>query len=343
MTISPRPNWRLALGLPLLVFIICTFIVFSPLFALNTSRISTAVALDLTVTAPLLYFLVIRKTAVPKMTVIRVFVLGLLAAGLLVGRRHPLLHGIRTWISPVVEAVVIGAVIWKFRQARRQAKIGQLDFLTQVRNIMTAVTGNARVGDIMGSEIAVFYYAFVSSRAKDGFSYTKVSGAIPVLIVFLMAMVAEGIGLHFLIARWNPLIAWIFSGLSVYTMLQLYAHMRAMKARPIRVEDGVLYLRNGLAADVCVRITDIEEITVTTRTVRGEAALKLALFGALEGHTMRIKLRQPVTVVRMFGIRRQAEVLLFAVDKPAELLEVIGSGPIPGAVPAPNAPQQPSL
>ena len=113
--------------------------------------------------------------------------------------------------------------------------------------------------------------------------------------------------------------AWILTGLSAYTMLQLYAHMRAIKARPIGVKDGMLYLRNGLAADVCIDIDNIEEITLTTRTVRGEEALKLALFGALEGHSMRIRLRQPVTVVRMFGVRRRASVLLFAVDEPEAL------------------------
>jgi hypothetical protein len=328
MTTSSRPNWSLALGLPLLVFIACTIIVFSPLFALNTSRLSTAVALDLTVTAPLLYFLAIRRTSVSKMTVIRVFMLGVLIAGIPLSRRNPLLHGIKTWVSPVVESVVIGAVIWKFRQARRRVKVGQPDFLSQARSIMTVVIGNARVGDIIGSEIAVFYYAFAAKRAKGGFSYTKASGAIPVLIVFLMAMVAEGIGLHFLIVRWSPLTAWIFSGLSTYTMLQLYAHMRAMKARPIRVEDGMLYLRNGLAADVSVCIANIEEITLTRRTLPKENSLKLALFGALEGHTMRIKLRQPVMVVRMFGIRRQASVLLVAVDKAEELLTCISLAPI---------------
>jgi hypothetical protein len=43
----------------------------------------------------------------------------------------------------------------------------------------------------------------------------------------------------------------------------------------------------------------------------------------LESHNTRIKLRQPVTVVRMFGIRRQADVLLFAVDAPQVLIETL--------------------
>ena len=334
MTTSSRPNWSLALGLPLMVMLICSLIVYSPFFAAHSMRLSAAVILDLTVTAPLLYFLAIRRTAVSKMTVIRVFVVGVLAAGLLLGGRSPLLHGIKTWISPVVEAAVVIMVIWKIRVSRRSA--GGVDMLTRLRTVMAGVLGNERAGDVLGSELAVFYYAVAGRRKKAlvgsgankepgdvQFSYARASGAEPVLGVFLMAMLAEGIGLHFLMARWSVMTAWILTGLSAYTILQLYAHMRAMKARLIEVKEGRLYLRNGLAADVCVRINDIEEITLTTRTVSGEEALKLALFGALEGHTVRIRLRQPVTVVRMFGIRRRASVLLFAVDEPEALKEAI--------------------
>jgi len=323
MTVSPRPNWPLALGLPLLVMVACTLIVFSPLFLQHEQRLSTAITLDLTLTAPLLYFLAIRKSLVPKATVIRVFLLGVLTAGLLLGNHSPLLHGIKTWISPVIETLVIIALALKFHKARKTVQ--ELDFLSKCRSIVTNLTGSKRAGDILGSEFAVFYYAFspAGKHPDNTFSYSRSSGAVPVLGVFLLCMLAEGIGLHLLIAHWGPTTAWVFTGLSAYTMLQIFAHIRAMKARPIQIVGDLLYLRNGLAADTCIRIADIEEINLTSRTSPKEKALKLALLGALENHTVRIKLRQPVTVIRMFGIRRETSVLLFAVDKPKELLEKI--------------------
>ena len=322
MTVSPRPNWTLAIGLPLLVMVACILIVFSPMFLLHEQRLSTAITLDLTLTAPLLYFLAIRKSHVPKATVIRVFLLGVLIAGLL-NHRSPLLHSIKTWLSPILESLVIIALALKFHKARKNAH--DLDFLSRSRSIVANLTGSKRAGDIMGSEFAVLYYAFAPARKhpENTFSYSRSSGAIPVLGVFLLCMLAEGIGLHFLIAHWAPTTAWVFTGLSAYTMLQVFAHMRAMNARPIQIVGDLLYLRNGLAADTCIPIADIEEINLTSRTSPKEKALKLALLGALENHTVRIKLRQPVTVIRMFGIRREASVLLFAVDKPKELLERI--------------------
>jgi hypothetical protein len=320
MTLSSRPNWTLAFGLPLLVLVACIFIVFSPLFLQHEQRLATAVTLDLTLTAPLLYFLAIRKSSIPKLTVIRVFLLGLLIAGLL-NHRSPLLHNIKTWIAPVVECLLIFTLVLKFHKARK--RVHDLDFLSRSRSIVANLTGSRRAGDIIGSEFAVFYYAFAPAgkHADNTFSYARSSGAIPVLGVFLLCMLAEGIGLHFLIAHWGPATAWIFTGLSAYTMLQVFAHMRAMHARPVQIVGDLLYLRNGLAADTCIRIADIEEISLTSRTSPKEKALKLALLGALENHTVRIKLLQPVTVIRMFGIRREASVLLFAVDKPKELLE----------------------
>ncbi|MDO6433846.1 hypothetical protein Q4E93_24785 [Flavitalea sp. BT771] len=322
MTVSPRPNWTLALGMPLLVVAACTMIVFSPLFLQHEEQLSIAVTLDLTLTAPLLYFFAIRKSSISKLTVIRVFLLGLLIAGLL-NHRSPLPHDIKTWISPVIECLLLLTLALRLHKARKN--VHELDFLSGTRSVVASLTGSTRVGDILGSEFAVFYYAFApAGKRRDGsFSYSRSSGAIPVLGVFLLCMLAEGIALHFLIAHWSPTTAWIFTGLSAYTMLQLFAHMRAMYARPIQIVGNLVYLRNGLAADACIRMADIEEINLTSRTSPKEKALKLALLGALENHTVRIKLRQPVTVVRMFGIRREASVILFAVDNPKELLERI--------------------
>jgi len=338
MTISARPNWTLALGLPLLVMTACTMLVFTPLFLHHEQRLSAAIVLDLTVTAPLLYFLAIRKTSISNVTTIRIFLLGVLLAGLLLGKQTPFLHFIKTWISPLVECWIIYIIARKFYQARKQNK-GETDFLTQARDTAARITGSQHLGNILGSEWATLYYALAPTPAlpAGAFSYARSTGAAPVTSAFLICMVAEGIGLHFLIARWSPLTAWILTGLSAYTMLQLFAHIRAMKARPIRVEEGRIFLRNGLVADVAIDLSNIEEITLTTRTSSKEKALKLALFGALESHAVRIKLRQPVTVTRLFGIRRQADVLLFAVDKPADLMAAID---VP---PAQNAPQPPSL
>ena len=326
MTYSKQPNWTLALGLPLLVALVCTVICFSPLFTLHPDRLSTGITLDLVLTAPLLYLWAIHKSTVSKMTVIRVFIVGLLVAGLLLhNRTHPLLTGIKTWISPMVEGWVLFLIGRKIYQARKKevVPVAGEDFLIRCRRVAGKVLGNEKLGGIITGEIGTFYYLVAGRRSKEGFSYAKASGAIPVLGAFILCMLAEGTGLHFLLAHWSTRLAWILTGLSAYTLLQLYAHMRAMHARPISVSGGFLHLRNGLAGEVSIPIAAIEELTTISRPIRGEKAVQLALFRVLESSNMRLKLRQPVTIIGMFGIRKPAEVILFAVDQPTALLAAV--------------------
>src|SRR5258708_20178995 len=106
-SIPNKPNWTLAIGLPVLVMIACTIIVFSPVFLLKPDALSTGITLDLTLTAPLLYFLVIRGSRVPKMTVVRVFIACILLAGLFLHNRpHSFLSLLQTSVHPLAQILL---------------------------------------------------------------------------------------------------------------------------------------------------------------------------------------------------------------------------------------------
>ena len=360
-----KPNWTLAIGLPLLVMIACTILVFSPAFLWNASWMSTGVTLDLTITAPLLYFLVIRRSQVPRMTVVRVFIAGLVLAGLLLHNKpHFFLSLLKTWVAPLAEGLVLFLITKKFYQARRAAAaLGEeVDFLSRCRMILTEVTGNEKLGYMMASEMAVLYYAFIPQKTRPvhtgpgidapspGYAFTshKTNGILLVLGVFLCCFFVETAGVHFLIGMWSKKLAWVLTALGVYTALQLYAHMRAIRSRPILVGDQFLQLRNGLAADVSVRIDNIEAIFFDGKTWKGgkttkspankatvgnpaglskeetpPLTMKLALLKGLENHNIQLRLKQPLLVNRFFGIRQKADILLFFVDRPEEFLTAV--------------------
>jgi len=355
-TLPNKPNWTLAIGLPLLVIIACTILVFSPLFLLNESRFSTAITLDLTLTAPLLYLLVIRGSRVPKMTVVRVFIAGLLLAGLLLHNKpHLLLSLLKTWVAPVGEGILLFIIAKKlYGASRRSVKApGEEtgDFLYRCRGILREVTGNEKVGAILAAEVAVLYYAFVPWKkvlAKDGaltggpavFTSYKTNGILLVLGVLLCCFFVETAGVHLLLGLWSKKLAWVLTMLGLYTALQLYAHMRAVKLRPILVGEQFLQLRNGLAGDAYVRIDNIEGIAfddkkgVRRTPVNGGAGeaqasekgtiINLALLKAFEKHNILVTLKQPVWVSRPFGIRQEATTILLYVDRPGEFLSAVG-------------------
>ncbi len=331
MTISTtnKPNWTLALGIPLLIFLSCFVITFSSEFKNNNGLISNAILIDLLFTAPLAYYIVIRKSYVSKLTVSRVFICGLVIAGLILNAHsNTSLQIIKTWISPLIEGMVIIFIGRKFYISNKKAKnnnINKIDFLLHCRSVMYEVTGSEKAGNIISSEIAVLYYAFIG-RKDTAIDYTstftsyKENGLPIVLGTILSIFLIETIGMHFLLSLWNQTIAWTLTGLGIYTCIQLYAHIKAIKARSITINTDSLEIHNGLAGDAYIEFGNIEKIEMSNKLPHNRYSIKIALIKGLEGHNMIVYLKNPIEVTKMFGMKRWTDTVLFFVDRPNDFL-----------------------
>jgi hypothetical protein len=326
-TIPNKPNWILAIALPLCVFSACFFITLSSAFKLNQELLSNAIVMDLLITAPLAYFFVIRKSAVSKLTVIRVFVIGLLIAPLILNAHsNTLLHLIKIWVSPIIEGTVVFVIGRKFYVANKKARqpgTNSVDFLLYCRLVMHQVIGNEKAGNIISSEIAVLYYAFIGRKNKaidykSKFTSYKENGIILVLGTFLSLFLIETTGTHLLLNLWNPTAAWTLTVLSSYTCIQLYAHIRAVKARPISLNAGSVGIHNGLAGDAIIEYNNIEKVELSNKIPVGREAIKIALIKGLENHNCVIYLKQPIQVTKIFGIKKTTDTVLFFVDRPKD-------------------------
>ena len=131
--------------------------------------------------------------------------------------------------------------------------------------------------------------------------------------------------MHFLIRIWSAKAAWILTILGFYTCMQLFAHIRAIKARPVIINDDVLQLRNGLAGDATVLINNIEKIELTNKMIPGVSAVKLGLTKTLEDHNIALYLKHPVHVTSFFGIQKKALVILFFAEQPAAFLNAVNN------------------
>jgi hypothetical protein len=331
MTTTHKPNWTLALGLPFCIFLACFFIARSAKFILNNEVLSNAILIDLLITAPLVYFIVIRKTTVPKITVIRVFIVGLLVATLMLNSHSNIfLHIIKTWVSPVIEGLIIFFIGRKFYNANKIAKINnnEVDFLIHCRSLMHQVIGNEKVGNIIASEISVFYYAFVSKKNtaidyKSTFTSYKENGLALVLCAILGLFLVETAAVHLVLNLWSKTIAWVLTGLSVYTCIQLFAHIRAIKARPIIVNKDAIEIHNGLAGDAYISFANIEKIECSNKLPQNRRGIKIALLKGLENHNTIVYLKSPIEVTKIFGIKKSTDTVLFFVDKPIHFLSAV--------------------
>ena len=327
-----KPNWTIALGIPFLIYITCLFITFSSTFTTKSELLSNGILADLLITAPLVYFLAIRKSTVSRYTVIRVFIAGILFAGfILQPDSSPGLHIIKKWISPLIEAFVIFVICKRFYIANKNAKAkntNKIDFLFHCRKVMWEIIGNEKVATIVSSEIAVFYYAFFSAKDRSAdykttFTSYKENGLPIVLAAILSIFLIETTGMHFLLILWNKTIAWVLTGLSLYTCIQLFGHIRAIKSRLTIINSGSFEVHNGLAGDALIHFDNIEKIELSAKKPTGRNSVKISLLQGLESHNITVFLKTPIHVTKIFGIKKQADVVLFFVDKPKEFINSV--------------------
>lgn len=333
MNITNKPNRALAIGSPALIIVASIILSFTAVYKSNPTLISNAILGDLVITAPLVYFLLTRKTSVSKLSVIRVMMIGLLVAGLILNDPSNIyIHFLKYWVSPILESLIIFFVGRKFYVANRLAKnSGDLnaDFLSYSRMVLFNVTGNRNAGNLLASEIAVFYYAFFGRKDRgindqSRFSSYKENGIILILYTILGLFLVEMAGMHFLLFNWDHRIAWVITILSLYTCLQLFAHIRAVKARPVIIYNGSLEVRSGLAGDASIRFQNIEKFEFTKKLPTDKRAVRLSLLKTLEGHNCIIYLKQPIEVTKFFGIRKNTRTVLFSVDNPKDFSASLG-------------------
>ena len=200
------------------------------------------------------------------------------------------------------------------------------DFLVHCRTILQSVTGSEKAAHILSGEIAVFYYAFFSKQAKvDGitqFSIYKTNGILLILGCFLGIFIIETVAMHFLIGLWNVTAAWVLTGLSAYSCIQLFGHMKAIKARSIVLSADSIMLRNGvMGGDATIPLTLIQKIEYQKKQIAGADVAKIAMIKGLENHNLAIYLKEPVVVTKAFGITKKARVILINIDQAEAFLQ----------------------
>lgn len=322
----------LTFGLPGLVILSSVVLALSPLLRLHP-ELAIGITYDLTLLAPLVYFLLIRKRKIPKVTVVPFFVIGVVLADVLLPEhRESHLQLVKTLLLPAVELAVLAAVlhkVYKAVQAFRQSPSEHHDFFLTIQESAGAVIDSPKVAKVFATEIAMFYYAFFAWRkpvvSANSFTSYKSSGTGPLLVAIVMILGVETVALHLLLALWSELVAWVLTAISLYTVVQLLGHLKAMRYRHTELQDGYLFLKYGLFGDMKVPLSQIRQVELTTRPIKDSSVMveKLALLSDLEGHNVAIYFSEEQEVEKVYGIKRKCDVALFYIDKKDEFLQQV--------------------
>ncbi len=314
-------------------FLIIASSIFVSQLVLQHPELAIGITLDLCFIAPLVYWLVIRKTSIPKLTVVPFFIGGIVVASLILPKtsQKPL-DWIITYVVPLVETTVLSVIVYKaYRISRtiRTHKASTTDYYQLLQESARTVLGKSRFTEVFVTEIALITYSLFiwkKPQQRSGqYTYYKESGSTAVFGVIIFLVFTETFIVHLLLQQWNPTVVWILTIGSCYGSLQLFAHLKALKRRYSTISDEHLYLTYGLFGNMEVEIAKIDRIELSSNTIENSnyKVEKLALLKDLEEHNVIIYFKERVPLHGAYGKIKTCDVLLLQIDNKQEFVAAL--------------------
>ena len=316
-------------GLPLAVISLSVYLSLAG-YVREYPELAIGITYDLMLTSPLLFYILIRKTKVPKITVVLFLVIGFMLAIFLVPSHQQFhLHLITAYLLPAIELVFLFYNfyhIYRIIKALKNSPDRSNDFYFIIRESVIKTMGNVWVAKIFATEIAMFYYAVGTwkraERPKGSFTSFKENGVTALLGVIIFIITFETAIVHLLVFRWSETTAWILTAVSMYLVIQIFAHLRALKRRFIRINDHELLLKYGLFGDMQIHLNDILSVELTSNEVyvAGQKVEKLAFLGDLESHNVAIHFKKKQRLEKPYGFTVSCDIVLLHVDQRLEFV-----------------------
>ena len=318
-------------GLPILIIGLMILISKSSFFISNPNSLSIGITFDLLLTVPLIYFFLIRKTDIPKTSVVPFFIIGIVICSLIIPEENQYyLNTFKTWVLPIVEVTVFLFIYFKVKKTIKKYKINKrnsTDFFTNLKTTCNEILPKKLVIPFV-TEFGVIYYGFIYWKKRklknNEFSYHKENGTIALLAVLILIIAIETIVLHLFIEKWSLIAAWALTGISIYSGIQIFGFLKSIIKRPISIENDLLYLRYGIMKESIINIKNIDSIEVSTKDFEtNDESTRLSLLGELEGHNVIIHLTKPNTIKGLYGIKKEYKKIAIYIDNKQEFVNQI--------------------
>jgi hypothetical protein len=312
-----------AMVLPAILISFLVFLSFTKFFVAHNYQLSIGITMDLVFSIPLIHLLIARQQTYVKYSTALFLTAGILISGLIIPKNDQLfLREIRLWVVPAIE--FCGIVFFVIKTRKILARFNRVekskgDFYDVLKGVTTELLPK-RLASIITAEISAFYYAFFSWRKPVGintrFTYHKKTGIVAFIGVFIFMILVETSVFHLLLAKWNPKIAWWFSGLSLYAALQALGIARSITKRQIQIIEGQLIIPYGILAQTTLNLCDILSIKTYERQAAFNGDLKcLSPFKKIEAPDTIIELAKPYYIEGIYGSKKKFDLLLINVDE----------------------------
>jgi hypothetical protein len=313
----------IAFIIPITLILTLLLLLNSTAFTTHQNLLSTFITIDFLITIPIVYFLLIRRTTISNFTIAPFLIICVIIASYVIPTANQdTLTVVKTCLIPIVELSVLAIVLLKVIKAIKHYKTqanNHEDFYSILQDTCKSLFP-AVPAKLVVNEIALLYYGFFNFKKTElkpnEFTNYKGSGILSTLgaVIFLVAV--EMVTIHILAAKWSSILAWILTGLSIYSAIQIIGIIRSVPKRPLTINENELILRFGILSETIIPMEAIDHISLADSSDfdKEKTTKTLSLLGELENSNIVLHLKTPQQLQFIYGKPKQYSKLLFFVD-----------------------------
>ncbi len=300
----------------------------SATFQSNQSLLALGSSIDLALLIPIIYFLCIRKTNIPKFTIVPVFIISLTIAFQVIPQGFHQTLTIIEYAAAPLELGLIGFLIYKVSQVRKSMKeqsASREDFPELLNQVLRELKFTNTQANIISSEVSLFYYTFMGWKKPESldnhsFTYYQTSGYKNVFVVALFLLPVETFALHYWLATYSTTLAWILTAISIYSVFFILGDRNSIRHRPIKIGLETLHLRIGIRWNTSIHYDKIKAIELREADELSEKFANLATFGP--GNVV-IILKEPMKLKGIYGISKNTDRIALSMDNEKEFVSLL--------------------
>lgn len=290
--------------------------------------LAAAVAFDLVVGVPALFYLLCIRGRAPLARIVPIVLLSMVGASFVIPSTYGGIPAAIRTLAVAAEAVLVVVLVRRGIRAMRSADAPG-DLADSIRETARSVVPAPRLADAAAYEVALLAYAFAGwrMRAADdegAFTIHRRGGYSAVAFALGLASVVELTAVHLLLHPWSPTVAWVLTGLSAYGMVWLLGDTQAIRLRLLRADDEALRVRVGLRWSVDVPWGDVVSVTRAGQPAAddGRGMLRATPIG---DPRLVVGLARPLTATGPYGFTRRVSRIGVAVDDEARFLAAVAA------------------
>ena len=325
-----RPWITFAVGLSA-IYGVALWLLHSPLLAKHSTVLGAGIAADLTLTAAVLFWCtLVRNERLPSLAMTPFLVGSAALAWWLLRDTIPTIDSV---LIGLVAAAEIGAAsllifnLGRIVNAHRAARRGGASFDTALAEAVRPVLKSELLTELFVTEVSLLYHATTGwwrepsvDPGTSSFTYHRSSNWQAVAMGLCLMLLVELVPVHLLLASWQPVIAWVVSALTVYSVFWVLGDFQAMRLTPIVVDGERVRIRIGRRWDVDIDLADIVEVRLARPDDSDEDLTDVSLIG---GPDVVIERDEDYEIKGIFGIRKPFRTLALPLDEPGQFIVTV--------------------